>query len=80
MNLFGEKPKQKRNIPKVPENSKPYFPSNGSEGLYFEDINCLKCSKYSKCSILRRTYEGKKVKQWIKEEGKEPRCISLRRK
>ena len=79
-NLFGEKIKNKRIIPKAPKGSIPYFPSNGTEGAYFELNNCDVCTKKRNCTILIKAYIGKEPKQWVTTVDGEDICISLKKR
>jgi len=77
-NLFGKLIKRVRKTPIIPKNSKPYFPSNGTDGFIFESNNCNKCSKLGHCTILLNAYCGdRKPKQWITLDNKNI-CISLK--
>lgn len=79
--LFNFKePKRKRNIPRPPEGSKPYCPSNGTEGDIFMSHNCDICSKQSYCTILTRAITGDTVKQWVTTKEGDNVCISLKKK
>ena len=78
MNLFGNETKKKRIVPKPPKNSKPYFPSNGTEGMSFESENCNRCTKENKCTILRGAYNGREPKQWVTTNDGKNICISLK--
>ena len=57
-------------------NTKPYLPSNGTEGMMFMEQFCYKCYKHSRCTISLKALCGYKTKQWIYKEG-EPTCTSF---
>ena len=56
---------------------KPYYPSNGTEGMMFIERFCEKCYKYKQCTILTNSMLGKEPKQWIYDEQDKPTCTSF---
>lgn len=50
---------------------KPFFPSNGTEGMRFESANCDRCYKQRNCSILYVSAD--------KQAAQEKACSSRRR-
>lgn len=66
---------------------RPYRPSNGSEGLWFQGEFCDRCSRWSEetgCDIANRTFwhqidEPEYPKEWVEgDDG--PRCTAFERK
>ena len=66
---------------------KHYFPSNGTEGMAFQEMNCQLCAKDTQlrggktyCTILSGSMiNPPPVKQWIYNEDKEPTCTSFKK-
>jgi len=64
-----------------------YFPSNGTEGIWFEGKYCNICKKdpmsrdlnaKGQCSILNNALAlGKQPKQWIYDKNLKPTCTSF---
>ena len=61
---------------------KPYRPSNGTEGAYFQEAQCGSCAKHPTCKIPRQTMRHKQddaeyPKEWVKDDdGSNPRCTA----
>lgn len=56
--------------------SKPYRPSNGTEGESFMSRWCYRCIKENNCTILTGALFGKQPKQWRRGSGG-PLCTSF---
>ena len=62
--------------------TKPYRPSNGTEGDFFIEEQCGACTKADMCRIPQRTMlygeeHPSYPKEWISEEdGQNPRCTA----
>ena len=56
--------------------TRPYIPSNGTEGEIFMSEYCYKCYKYSGCTILTGSMVDKQPKQWIYKDDR-PTCTSF---
>lgn len=56
--------------------TRPYRPSNGTEGDWFMSQWCFKCIKESDCTILNGAMAGKQPQQWLQDE-RGPRCTSF---
>lgn len=66
--------------------SRKYRPSNGTEGMWFEDkfcMNCINCDPNpegkKQCKIMMRAFmydinEDKYPKEWIYDENDKPTC------
>jgi len=54
-----------------------YFPSNGTEGVFFFERHCEQCYKYGTCTILRCIITGVQPKQWNIDENGKPICTSF---
>ncbi len=59
----------------------PYRPSNGTEGMMFEEQNCYHCAAYNICNIYKRTWlydlkDPKYPKQWVHDDQGRPMCTS----
>lgn len=60
MSLFNEveleikelKKDKKKKLIELINRTKPYRPTSGDEGLYFENNLCLTCRKYKTCKVL----------------------------
>lgn len=78
----------------MPADSKvePYRPSNGSEGMWFEDKWCNRCAREAKfredqcaenaCSIVQAAFmydedDPEYPKEWITDEEGNPRCTAF---
>ena len=61
---------------------KPYRPSNGTEGAYFQEGRCGSCAKEPTCKIARLTMvhrvdDPEYPKEWVKDDdGSNPRCTA----
>ncbi len=61
---------------------KPYRPSNGTEGAYFQEAQCGSCVKHPTCKIPSQTMRHKEddaeyPKEWVKDDdGSNPRCTA----
>ena len=65
---------------------KPYRPSNGTEGMWFEEEYCMQClhcdpnpEGKKQCKIMMRAFlyninEPNYPKEWIYDENDEPTC------
>lgn len=68
--------------------SKPYRPSNGTEGMDFMEQFCVRCKKDEdeRCPILGRTMayqvdEPEYPVEWIRDDdGRNPRCTAFEAK
>ena len=56
---------------------KPYMPSNGTEGLMFEEQWCASCIKRSGCTIVLTAMAGKQPKAWKFDDDGKPECTSF---
>lgn len=56
--------------------TKPYLPSNGTEGMMFMSQFCDKCYKDKSCTIVVKSVCGYQPKQWIYVDNK-PTCTSF---
>lgn len=78
MSLFDEvdleikelKKDKKQKINDLIKRTKPYRPTSGDEGIYFEKNLCLTCKKYKTCKVLvdlsgNLTKEVRKIKDEI---------------
>ena len=67
--------------------SEHYFPSNGTEGMVFMEMNCQFCTKDTQlrggktyCSILTNSMlKDPPVKQWIYNDQHVPFCTSFQK-
>lgn len=62
----------------------PYRPSNGTEGMIFQETYCERCAKYrcGKCAILERTMfynlgDPNYPTQWQYDERRRPFCAAF---
>lgn len=67
----------------APTNKK-YRPSNGTEGMMFQDKFCNKCTKFrnGRCSIFNRSFfndinDKNYPKEWVYDENNKPTCTSF---
>lgn len=56
---------------------KPYMPSNGTEGEWFESQWCADCHHDEDCSIAIAAYCGDQPDEWIYRDDK-PTCTAFR--
>ena len=62
--------------------TKPYRPSNGTEGDFFIESQCGNCTKRKGCRIVRLTMmhhedDPNYPKEWVSyEDGNNPRCTA----
>lgn len=63
---------------------KKYRPSNGTEGMIFQDKFCDKCTKFRKgsCSIFNRSFfndinDKAYPKEWVYDSNGNPTCTSF---
>ena len=56
---------------------KKYYPSNGTDGLFFIANWCEWCYKERNCTILAGSMTGKQPKQWIYGDDGKPTCTSF---
>lgn len=54
-----------------------FYPSNSSDGDWFESKFCNKCYKKYNCTILINAYFGKHPKQWVYNDKNDPECTSF---
>ena len=88
IDIFGQEIKRTRTPLVIPENSKPYMPSNGTDGEIFMEGNCFKCKKYWGCTILSNSFrviydnngKMKTPKQWVTLEDGNDVCLSFKQR
>ena len=78
--LFGNSTKRKRKNPVIPEGSKPFYPSNATEGDIFHANICRFCTKSSSCKIWANAMHGNHPKQWVRLADGGATCLSMREK
>ena len=56
-----------------------YYPSNGTEGMYFEGLWCDRCRRREKCFVMMRAFLRGSTRHWIHHEG-QPICTIFQSK